>query len=111
MGVTEVVRGDGLLPATPQQLLVYRALGLEAPSFFHVPLVTGPDGRRLAKRHGDTRISAFRAAGMDPREITGFLAWTLGMLPEKKEAGLQSLAGLCDPARMPREPLVFRGFT
>ena len=60
MGVTEVVRGDDLLDATPRQLLVYRALGLEPPRFLHVPLVVGRDGRRLAKRHGDTRIAAFR---------------------------------------------------
>lgn len=55
MGVTEVVRGDDLIPSTPRQLLLYSALGLTPPSFAHVPLVVGEDGRRLAKRHGDTR--------------------------------------------------------
>ena len=57
-GVTEVVRGDDLVPSTPRQLLLYQALGLLRPAFMHVPLVVGPDGRRLAKRHGDTRLSA-----------------------------------------------------
>ena len=111
MGVTEVVRGDDLLPATPSQILLYRALGLAPPTFFHVPLVVGPDGRRLAKRHGDTRIASFRAAGMKPEEIIGFLAAASGIVPRKKTIGLKSLIGLFDPARLPREPLVFQGFT
>ena len=111
MGVTEVVRGDDLLPATPQQILLYRALGLEPPDFFHVPLVVGADGRRLAKRHGDTRIAAFRESGMSPEEIIGHLAWTLGILPKKKPVGLKSLTGIFEPARIPRGPLVFKGFT
>src|SRR5207248_3189267 len=64
MGVTEVVRGDDLIPSTPRQLLLYRALGLAAPRFVHVPLVVGPDGRRLAKRHGDSRLATLRAAGV-----------------------------------------------
>ena len=59
-GITEVVRGLDLLPSTPRQLLLYRALGLAPPRFIHVPLVVGPDGRRLAKRHGDTRLTALR---------------------------------------------------
>ncbi|MGH7225717.1 MAG: tRNA glutamyl-Q(34) synthetase GluQRS, partial [Gemmataceae bacterium] len=56
--VTEVVRGDDLISSTPRQLLLYQALGLTPPKFVHVPLVVGPDGRRLAKRHGDTRLSS-----------------------------------------------------
>lgn len=111
MGVAEVVRGDDLLPATPQQILIYRALGLKEPSFFHVPLVVGPDGRRLAKRHGDTRIASFREAGMRPEEIIGYLAWSLGANPKKKPVGLESLTGIFEPARIPRRPLVFKGFT
>jgi glutamyl-tRNA synthetase len=79
-GVTEVVRGDDLIPSTPRQLLLYDALGLPAPRFAHVPLVVGPDGRRLAKRHGDTRLSALRAAGVRPEALTGLLAWSCGWL-------------------------------
>jgi glutamyl-tRNA synthetase len=111
MGVTEVVRGDDLLPATPQQILVYRALEMEVPSFFHVPLVVGPDGHRLAKRHGDTRIASFRDAGMAAKDIIGYLAWSLGMNPKKRPVGLKSLTGIFDPALVPRGPLVFKGFT
>src|SRR5262249_7971819 len=68
-GVTEVVRGDDLVPSTPRQLLLYRALGWTTPAFVHVPLVVGPDCRRLAKRHGDTRLSALRAAGVRPEML------------------------------------------
>jgi glutamyl-tRNA synthetase len=78
MGVTDVLRGDDLLPATHRQLLLYDALGLPPPRFTHVPLVVAPDGRRLAKRHGDTRLSALRQAGVRPSEIVGVLAWWCG---------------------------------
>ena len=66
MGITHVVRGDDLLDSTPRQLLLYRALGLadKIPDYFHLPLVVGTDGRRLAKRHGDTRLSFYRDRGV-----------------------------------------------
>jgi glutamyl-tRNA synthetase len=77
-GVTEVIRGDDLIPSTPRQLLLYRALGYTAPPFAHVPLVVGPDGRRLAKRHGDTRLASLRAAGVTCEALIGLLAWSCG---------------------------------
>ena len=77
--VTEVVRGDDLLPATPAQILVCRALGFKEPEYFHVPLVVGPDGRRLAKRHGDTRVDYFRNQGYTAKEIIGRLAQSCGL--------------------------------
>ena len=79
-GVTEVVRGDDLVPSTPRQLLLYEALGLRPPRFVHVPLVVGPDGRRLAKRHGDTRLSALRSAGVTAERLLGLLAWSCGWI-------------------------------
>ena len=109
MGVTEVVRGDDLLPATPQQILLYRALGLTEPKFFHVPLVVGPDGRRLAKRHGDTRIASFREDGVKSKDVIGYLAWSLGINPDKKPVALASLTGIFDPAQITHSPLVFEG--
>lgn len=80
MGITEVVRGDDLIPSTPRQLLLYQALGLVPPQFAHVPLVVGEDGRRLAKRHGDTRLSALRDAGVRPESLVGLLAWSCGWI-------------------------------
>jgi glutamyl-tRNA synthetase len=79
MKVTEVVRGDDLIPSTPRQLLLYEALGWTPPTYTHVPLVVGPDGRRLAKRHGDTRLSALREAGVTPEALVGLLAESCGL--------------------------------
>ncbi len=65
MHITEVVRGEDLLVSTAQQLLLYRALGLLPPAFFHCPLVTDAAGQRLAKRTGAHSLRAYREAGVD----------------------------------------------
>ena len=70
MGITEVVRGDDLVPSTFRQLELYDLFGWQPPGFAHVPLVVGPDGRRLAKRHGDTRLLALREAGVRPERLS-----------------------------------------
>jgi len=106
-GITEVVRGDDLLPATPAQILVQRALGLKTPAYCHVPLVTGPDGRRLAKRHGDTRIESFRAAGWSREKITGLLAASCGWCSPGTEIALEDLIGAFSLDTIPHEPFVF----
>jgi glutamyl-tRNA synthetase len=90
-GVTEVIRGDDLVPSTPRQLLLYQALGLPAPRFVHVPLVVGPDGRRLAKRHGDTRLSALREAGVSRERLLGLLAWSCGWQPTPEPCTIDEL--------------------
>ncbi len=77
-GVTEVIRGDDLVPSTPRQLLLYEALGLSPPAFTHVPMVVGADGKRLAKRHGDTRLASLRAAEVQPEMLLGLLAHSCG---------------------------------
>jgi glutamyl-tRNA synthetase len=79
MGVTEVVRGDDLIPSTARQLLLYRALGGAPPRYGHAPLVVGPDGKRLAKRHGDARIDTLRKRGVPPEHLIGCLARWSGM--------------------------------
>lgn len=78
MGINEVVRGDDLLACTHWQLHLYEALGYVPPRFIHVPLVVGPDGKRLAKRHGDTRIDNILDCGISPGKIVGLLAWWCG---------------------------------
>ncbi|MFO0815041.1 MAG: tRNA glutamyl-Q(34) synthetase GluQRS [Gemmatales bacterium] len=78
MGVTEVIRGDDLIPSTPRQLQLYRALGKQPPRFSHIPLVTGTDGRRLAKRHGDARLASYRAQGVSAEQVLGYLAMSCG---------------------------------
>jgi glutamyl-tRNA synthetase len=79
--VTEVVRGDDLLDSTPRQILLYRALGMSdrIPRYTHLPLVVGPDGKRLAKRHGDTRLSAYRERGVPAERVLALLARWCGV--------------------------------
>jgi glutamyl-tRNA synthetase len=105
-GVTEVVRGDDLVPSTPRQLLLYEALGLRPPRFVHVPLVVGPDGRRLAKRHGDTRLAALRAAGVRPEALLGLLAWSCGWLDRPEPVTAADLLPLYRLQRLPPRPFV-----
>lgn len=106
MGITEVVRGDDLLDATPRQLAVFRALGLAPPAFLHVPLLVGPDGMRLAKRHGDSRISRYREAGVPPRRILGYLAHVSGLAGEGESVSLRDLLPRFDLSKIPRTPVV-----
>ena len=111
MGVTEVVRGDDLLAATPAQILLTRALskaidGCRLPSYCHVPLVVGRDGKRLAKRHGDTRIATFREAGKSPEEILGFLAASCGWAEKGERASLCDLLTRFDLGTIPRSPFM-----
>lgn len=105
-GVTEVVRGDDLLPSTPRQLLLYQALGKTPPTFVHVPLVVGSDGRRLAKRHGDTRLSALREAGVRPEMLLGLLAWSCGWLTEIAPIGARELLPRFRLDTIPHAPFV-----
>jgi glutamyl-tRNA synthetase len=105
-GVTEVVRGDDLVPSTPRQLLLYEALGLPAPRFVHVPLVVGPDGRRLAKRHGDTRLAALRAAGALPEGLLGLLAWSCGWVEQVRPVTARELLPRFRLETIPPAPFV-----
>lgn len=105
-GVTEVVRGDDLVPSTPRQLLLYQALGLRPPQFIHVPLVVGPDGRRLAKRHGDTRLATLRAAGVKAEALLGLLAWSCAWIPRVEPVSVRDLLPLYRLETIPREPFV-----
>lgn len=111
MGVTEVVRGDDLLAATPAQILICRALGRAAPEYCHVPLVVGPDGRRLAKRHGDTRVASYRAEGKSAEEIIGYLAASCGWAKAGEKVSLHDLISRFDLSTIPHQPLtVSRNF-
>ena len=74
MGVTEVVRGDDHLSNTPKQLLVLRALGHEPPRYAHLPLLHGPDGKKLSKRHGAASVQELRDAGYLPAAVRNYLA-------------------------------------
>jgi glutamyl-tRNA synthetase len=105
-GVTEVIRGDDLVPSTPRQFQLYDALGLSPPAFAHVPLVVGPDGRRLAKRHGDTRLSALREAGVASEALLGLLAWSCGWCDDAAPVKLHDLLPRFKLTTIPRQPFV-----
>ncbi len=110
-GVTHVVRGDDLLDSTARQLLLYRALGLTPePAYLHLPLVRGPDGRRLAKRHGDTRIDSYRSRGVSPERIIALLARWCGApdgAPGRGRMSAGEFRSALDLRTMPRGPVTF----
>jgi len=81
MGITHVIRGDDHLSNTPKHVLLYRALGWHPPLFAHLPLILGPDRKRLSKRHGAKGIGEFQQAGYAPEAVLNFLAlmgWSPG---------------------------------
>jgi glutamyl-tRNA synthetase len=74
MGVTHVIRGDDHLSNTPKQLLVMEALGVDPPRYAHLPLLHGPDGKKLSKRHGAASVQELRDAGYLPAAVRNYLA-------------------------------------
>jgi glutamyl-tRNA synthetase len=84
MAITHVMRGDDWIPSMPKRVLLYRAFGWELPTFVHVPLVMGPDGKKLGKRHGATSVDEFRWQGYLPDALVNFLA-LLGWAPGEGE--------------------------
>jgi glutamyl-tRNA synthetase len=103
--VTEVVRGDDLLPSAARQWHLQRALGFDHPSFVHVPLVLDETGRRLAKRRDDLSLAELRAGGTDPRAVVTWAARSAG-LDVAARASAAEVTPHFSLDRVPREPLV-----
>jgi glutamyl-tRNA synthetase len=108
-GVTQVVRGDDLWPSTPAQVLLQELLGLPTPGYLHVPLVLGPDGRRLAKRHGSVTLADRVAAGEHPTQVLGALAASLGWASPGEALDASQLLGRFDVDGLPPGPTVWSG--
>jgi len=89
MGITHVVRGDDHISNTPKQILLYRAVGAPVPEFAHVPLILGPDKKRLSKRHGATSVMEYARQGYLPEAMMNFLA-LLGWSPGSSDRELFS---------------------
>ena len=80
MRITLVMRGDDHISNTPKQIMLYRALGAELPQFAHLPMIHGPDGKKLSKRHGATAVADWQHEGILPQAMVNFLA-LLGWSP------------------------------
>ena len=101
MRVTHVLRGDDHISNTPKQIALYRALGAAPPVFGHVPMIMGPDGKKLSKRHGATAVGDYRGLGILPAAMRNFLAllgWSPGgdreILTQEELVRLFSLEGI-----------------
>ena len=81
MNISHVVRGDDHLANTPKQILVYRALGLNEPIFAHLPMILGPDKKRLSKRHAATNVQEYKEKGFTAQAILNYLS-LLGWNPD-----------------------------
>jgi len=108
-GVTDIVRGDDLLDSTPRQILLYRGLGLpnRIPRYTHLPLVIGTDGRRLAKRHGDTRLSFYREQGVRPERVLALMARWCG-IDAGDSATLDELLKTFRLDQLSHQPVIFK---
>ena len=106
-GVTEVVRGDDLLPSTPRQVHLAHLLGLAPPSYAHVPLVLNPQGQRLAKRDGAVTLSDRLALGETALDVLNLLLSSLGLEYVTKTGQLRHVAQRFDPTSLPRQPWVY----
>jgi glutamyl-tRNA synthetase len=103
-GIGEVVRGDDLLAGTPRQIHLATVLGLPVPVHAHVPLVIGPDGERLAKRHGAVTLADRRALGQGPAAVRSLLAGGLGLADPGEPVSPADLVERFDPDALPRRP-------
>ena len=106
-GVTGVVRGDDLLDSAARQVLLYRALTLQPePVYLHLPLVRGEDGKRLAKRHGDTRLDTYQKQGVPAERVVGLIASWCG-LGEPRPMPAAEFAARLEVDKVPRHDIVF----
>jgi glutamyl-tRNA synthetase len=106
--IEEVVRGDDLLDGTPRQAWLCEVLGLPVPAYVHVPLVLGPDGKRLAKRHGAVTRSDLADAGVGPAGLLSLLGASLGLNRPDEAVDVGALLGRFEPDAVSTEPWVFQ---
>ncbi len=106
--VTQIVRGNDLLDSAARQLMLYRALGIaNEPTYTHLPLIRGPDGRRLAKRHGDTRIDTYAQSGTSPEKILGLLACWCKIIPPRAPISIHEFKDRFSLDTLPTDDITF----
>ena len=106
--ISHVARGEDLLSSTPKHILITEALGAERPVYAHLPLLFGPDGRKLSKRHGDTSLRAYREGGYLPEAVVnymGLLGWSLD--PDNEIFGREEAIAAFDLDDVQKSPAVF----
>lgn len=106
MGITEVIRGSDLLTSSAPQLYLYKQLGFTPPKFGHLPLLTAPDGRRLAKRDLDLDMGALRQTYKTPEAVTGKLAFMAGLTETAEPIKAAELIPLFDWQKIPQQNIV-----
>ena len=107
-GVTHVVRGEDHISNTPTQLLVFQALGAEPPRYAHLPLLHGPDGRKLSKRHGAASVQELRAAGYLPEAVDNYIALLgAGFAADEEFFTMDELAQRFRLERVSKNPAIF----
>ena len=108
MQITHVLRGDDHISNTPKQIAVYRALGASLPIFGHVPMIHGPDGKKLSKRHGATAVGDYQHLGILPEAMRNFLA-LLGWSPggDREIMSMEELRSLFALDGILKKPAVF----
>ncbi|WP_363347002.1 glutamate--tRNA ligase [Methylocystis echinoides] len=107
MGVTQIIRGDDHLTNAARQKHIYEAMGWETPAFAHIPLIHGPDGAKLSKRHGALGVDAYRAMGYLPAALRNYLVrlgWSQG---DKEFFALPEMIAAFDLAQVHRSPARF----
>jgi glutamyl-tRNA synthetase len=81
MGISHVIRGDDHISNTPKQINIFKALGMEVPTYGHLPMIQGEDGKRMSKRHGATGVGEYHAMGILPEALLNYLVrlgWAKG---------------------------------
>jgi glutamyl-tRNA synthetase len=97
MGITDVIRGDDHLSNTPKQIVIYKALGFDVPTFYHVPMILNPQGKKLSKRDGAMDVMEYKKMGYLPEAILNFLirlGWSHG---DQEIFSLEEMIELFDP--------------
>jgi glutamyl-tRNA synthetase len=106
--ITDVIRGEDHISNTPRQLLVFSALGAQPPRYAHLPLLHGPDGKKLSKRHGAASVQELRAAGYLPEAVDNYIALLgAGFAPDEEHFSLEELARRFRLDRVSKNPAVF----
>jgi glutamyl-tRNA synthetase len=106
--ITHVIRGEDLLSSTPKHILLNEALGGEPPVYAHLPLLFGPDGKKLSKRHGDVSLRAYREGGYLPQAMINFmslLGWSLD--PDRTLFTVEEAIAAFELSKVSKNPAIF----